>query len=145
MPKGKGKGGKNRRRGQNQSQQKRDLQLKEDGQEYAVVRKMLGNGRLTAFCFDGKERQCHIRGKMRKKVWISKDDYILLGLRDFQDSKADVILKYNPDEVRELKARKEIPQETDANAQSGQQIVFAESSDEEDEDPQEHKVGIDDL
>ena len=29
---------------------------------------MLGNGRLEAYCFDGKNRQCHIRGKMRKKV-----------------------------------------------------------------------------
>jgi len=143
MPKGKGKGGKNRRRGQNQSQQKRDLQLKEDGQEYAIVRKMLGNGRLTAFCFDGKERQCHIRGKMRKKVWINKDDYILLGLRSFQDAKADVILKYNPDEVRELKARKEIPIETNANNdQDMQQIIFAESSDEEEE---EKPMQIDDI
>jgi hypothetical protein len=29
---------------------------------------MLGNGRLEAYCFDGKPRQCHIRGKMRKKA-----------------------------------------------------------------------------
>lgn len=32
---------------------------------------MLGNGRLEAFCFDGKKRLCHIRGKMRKKVWVN--------------------------------------------------------------------------
>ena len=30
--------------------------------------KMLGQGRLEAYCMDGKNRQCHIRGKMRKKV-----------------------------------------------------------------------------
>lgn len=38
--------------------------------EYAKVLRMLGNGRLEAYCFDGKNRQCHIRGKMRKKVRV---------------------------------------------------------------------------
>lgn len=30
---------------------------------------MLGNGRLEAMCFDGVKRLCHIRGKLRKKVY----------------------------------------------------------------------------
>ena len=64
-----GKGGKNRRRGKNENESdKRELIFKEDGQEYAQVIKMLGNGRLEAYCFDGIRRQCHIRGKLRKKV-----------------------------------------------------------------------------
>jgi initiation factor 1A len=45
--------------------------FKEDGQEYAQVTKMLGNGRLEAQCFDGEKRLAHIRGKMRKKVRFS--------------------------------------------------------------------------
>ena len=69
MPKNKGKGGKNRRRGKNENEGlKRELVFKEDGQEYAQVTKMLGNGRLEAMCFDGVKRLCHIRGKLRKKV-----------------------------------------------------------------------------
>mmetsp|Transcript_5819 Transcript_5819/g.10373 ORF Transcript_5819/g.10373 Transcript_5819/m.10373 type:complete len:154 (+) Transcript_5819:2060-2521(+) len=110
MPKNKGKGGKNRRRGKNEHVFKRELIFKEDGQEYAQVIRMLGNGRLEAYCFDGTRRLATIRGKMRKKVWINVDDVILVGLRDFQDSKADVILKYNPDEVRALKTHGEIPE-----------------------------------
>lgn len=39
--------------------------------EYAQVLKMLGNGRLSAQCVDGVQRLCHIRGKMRKKVWVN--------------------------------------------------------------------------
>ena len=70
---------------------------------------MLGNGRLDAQCIDGIKRLCHIRGKMRKKVWVSTGDIILVGLRDFQDEKADVILKYNADEARSLKAYGELP------------------------------------
>ena len=71
-------------------------------------------------CFDGEKRLAHIRGKMRKKVsltalgpcsfrilttflcqvWINQGDIILLSLRDFQDGKADVIVKYSADEAR---------------------------------------------
>jgi translation initiation factor 1A len=69
----------------------------------------LGNGRIDAQCFDGVKRLALIRGKMRKKVWINAGDIVLLSLRDFQDDKADVILKYNPDEARMLKSYGELP------------------------------------
>ncbi|XP_021345082.1 eukaryotic translation initiation factor 1A, Y-chromosomal-like, partial [Mizuhopecten yessoensis] len=82
---------------------------------YAQVTKMLGNGRLEALCFDGVKRLCHIRGKLRKKVWINAGDIILLGLRDYQDQKADVILKYTPDEARNLKAYGELPESAKLN------------------------------
>jgi len=116
MPKNKGKGGKNRRRGKNENEGlKRELVFKEDGQEYAQVTKMLGNGRLEAMCFDGVKRLCHIRGKLRKKVWINQSDIILIGLRDYQDAKADVILKYTADEARNLKSYGEFPESVKIN------------------------------
>ena len=43
------------------------------------------------------------------QVWINQGDIILVGLRDYQDAKADVILKYNADEARNLKTYGEIP------------------------------------
>jgi len=138
MPKNKGKGGKNRRRGKNENEnEKRELVFKEDGQEYAQVTKMLGNGRLEAMCFDGTKRLCHIRGKLRKKVWINQSDIILIGLRDYQDAKADVILRYSPDEARSLKAYGELPEsakinETNFDEEYEDDIDFAEMSEEED-------------
>ena len=85
------------------------MDFKEHGQEYAQVLKMLGNGRLEAYCFDGKKRLAHIRGKMRKRVWIGVGDIILVGLREFQDAKCDVLLKYTADEARNLKIYGELP------------------------------------
>jgi translation initiation factor 1A len=120
MPKNKGKGGKNRRRGKNENErEKRELVFKEDGQEYAQVTKMLGNGRLEAMCFDGVKRLCHIRGKLRKKVWINSSDIILVGLRDYQDAKADVIMKFTPEEARNLKAYGELPESVNINDAEG--------------------------
>lgn len=39
------------------------------------------------------------------QVWINQGDIILLSLRDFQDDKADVIVKYTADEARSLKVK----------------------------------------
>ncbi|KAH8021505.1 hypothetical protein HPB51_015901 [Rhipicephalus microplus] len=49
------------------------------------------------------------------KVWINQGDIILVGLRDYQDAKADVILKYNPDEARNLKSYGELPEHAKIN------------------------------
>lgn len=143
MPKNKGKGGKNRCRGKNENEgMKRELVFREDGQQYAQVTKMLGNGRLTAMCFDGVERLCHIRGKLRKKVWIAQSDIVLVGLRDYQDAKADVILKYSPDEARNLKSYGEFPDSVkinetvtfgDENMDDGIDFEEMDSSDDDDD------------
>jgi translation initiation factor 1A len=77
--------------------------------EYAQVTRMLGNGRVEAFCFDGTKRLAHIRGNMRNKVWVNLGDIVLLGLRDYQEDKADIILKYSADEARTLKSYGELP------------------------------------
>ncbi|XP_044518887.1 eukaryotic translation initiation factor 1A, Y-chromosomal-like [Gracilinanus agilis] len=124
MPKNKGKGGKNKRRGKNENEsEKRELVFKEDGQEYAQVIKMLGNARLEALCFDGVKRLCHIRGKLRKK-----------------DSKADVILKYNADEARSLKAYGELPEHAKINeadtfgTRDDDEILFDDIGDDDDDE-----------
>ena len=150
MPKNKGKGGKNRRRGKNENEGlKRELVFREDGQEYAQVTKMLGNGRLEAMCFDGQKRLCHIRGKLRKKVWINQSDIILVGLRDYQDAKADVILKYSSDEARNLKSYGEFPETVKIN----ETVTFGEDGfddeiefDDVESSEEENEVGaIDDI
>ncbi|ODV95615.1 hypothetical protein PACTADRAFT_42224, partial [Pachysolen tannophilus NRRL Y-2460] len=145
-------GGKNRRRGKNDNEgQKRELILREDGQEYAQITKMLGNGRVEATCFDGVKRMAHIRGKLRKKVWMSQGDIILVSLRDFQDDQCDVVHKYNLDEARTLKTMGELPEsakinETDTFGGDDDDDVnfeFGAASDEDEDEDEE--LDIDDI
>eukprot|EP01065_Artemidia_motanka_P030458 TRINITY_DN3648_c0_g1_i1.p1 TRINITY_DN3648_c0_g1~~TRINITY_DN3648_c0_g1_i1.p1 ORF type:complete len:204 (+),score=105.50 TRINITY_DN3648_c0_g1_i1:119-730(+) len=150
MPKNKGKGGKNRKRGTNKNEpEKRELTTKEEGQEYAQVLKMLGNGRLEVHCFDGHKRLAIIRGKLRKKQWMRAQDIILVGIRDFQDGKCDVIGKYNQDEARQLIKMKEIPdtckinEDDDGVAAGADDIVFdAGDSDDESGEGEAGAVGV---
>jgi translation initiation factor 1A len=130
---GKGKGGKNRRRGKKNDDEKRQLQVKEEGQEYARCVKLLGNFRLEAECMDGKTRLAIIRGSMRRRNWINQGDIILLGLRDFQDDKADVILKYSSDEARRLQKDGHIPDTVSisALASHGPQGAAADAEDDD--------------
>ncbi len=86
-----------------QAERRQDMPLREDGQVYAQVAKMLGNGRVLATCADGEERLCKIRGSMRKREWVHVGDTVLVALRDFQDTKADIVYKYQENEVHRLR------------------------------------------
>jgi len=121
MPKSKGKGGKNVKKGKKREGdgERRDLLFREDGQEYAQVLRMLGDGRLALACYDNKARVGLIRGTMRRRVWIATGDIVLIGLREFQGDKADVIHKYSTDEARKLQEYKELP----ANARINQTAI----------------------
>jgi translation initiation factor 1A len=97
------KGGKKGKKGKRPSEQvERKIVFKEEFQEYCQVTKLLGNCRLEGNCFDGKTRQCNIRGSMRKKIWIKVGDIVIVSLREFEDNKCDIIYLYQPKEVKKL-------------------------------------------
>ena len=82
--------------------EKRELLIREEGQEYAQILRLLGNGRVEANCFDGVKRIATIRGKLRNRVWMNAGDIIMVSLREFGDDKGDVIHKFYPEEATEL-------------------------------------------
>ena len=138
MPQG-GKGGKKAKRGKGApTGEKKELIFREDGQEYGQVQRMLGNGRCDVHCCDGTKRMCHIRGKMRKKVWVNQGDIVLVSLRDFQDEKGDIIIKYQPDEARNLKTYGELPDNFKINDFGGE-----EGSDSDDNVEFDENDGVD--
>ena len=116
MPVAKGKGGKKRRRGKNIAVENTGLLKFEEGQAYGRIVKILGNGRAHVECYIWKEyektkkmemntKTClgKIRGKLMKRMWINADDIVLVGLRDYQDDKVDIIHKYTYNDALKLK------------------------------------------
>mmetsp|Transcript_72450 Transcript_72450/g.223898 ORF Transcript_72450/g.223898 Transcript_72450/m.223898 type:complete len:143 (-) Transcript_72450:177-605(-) len=140
MPKNKLGGNKAKRAKSDATKVKKELEFKEEGQEYGQVMRMLGNGRCEVSCFDGTKRLCHIRGKMRKKVWVNQGDIVLVSLRDFQDEKGDIIVKYTSDEARNLKTYGELPDNVKINET---EIVDGELSDDGVEFDEQAGVDID--
>lgn len=112
----------------------REMPVREQGQVYARVTKMLGNGRLTAACADGVERLCKIRGSMRKREWVQPGNLVLVALRDLADDKADVVWRYLDNETAQLRRLGEdIDVRTGDEAEDEAGVRFV-GSDEDDSD-----------
>ena len=89
-----------------------DVTLKEDGQEYARIDKLLGGGHYTVFCFDGITRIAHKRGAMKRghnRANIGTGDLVLIAKREYQDSKCDIIQKYSDQHIQYLLSKQELP------------------------------------
>lgn len=111
----------------NRQPKQREITLAEDPLEkYGVVVRMLGNCRLEVQDFDGETHNAHIRGSMRKRGWINVNDTVLIAIREFQKDKADVLIKYTPDEVRYLRSKGEIPDTIIKTDDNDLAVVFGE-------------------
>ncbi len=111
------KGGKNYKKSKNSSgQMEAEFIERADDQLFGRVIKLLGNCNILVFCNDNKRRLCHIRGGLRKKVWLNVGDLVLISLREFlKDDKekygrGDIIDKYDPSHVSKLKKDPEFNQ-----------------------------------
>jgi translation initiation factor 1A len=104
------KGGKAYKKGKHQDNVP-DFTECETGQMYARVLKILGNCRVIVYCNDDERRICHIRGAIRKRVWIEAGDIVIVSSREFESSlsaaegleKGDVLSKVDPHHYGKLK------------------------------------------
>ncbi len=79
------------------------IRLPAEGEMLAKVLELLGDDRVRVICPDGKIRIARIPGKYRRKLWLRVGDYVIIVPWDFQPDKADVIHKYEKNEVPELR------------------------------------------
>lgn len=119
-------------------------------QMYARVIKVLGNLNLLVYCNDNKTRMCHIRGSMRKKVWLNVGDLVLISVRDFEKDleqsgkayeKGDVVAKYDPEHMSKLKKMPDINQKLFMQLETVDGTVLNEIGKREEKRPQ----GLDDC
>ena len=108
----KNKGGKKTKGKARKSYYTVEMSLKDlkkvDDQEYAHISDVHGDGRYALICYDKVKRLGIMRGTLRRKVRAKKSDIVLVSLRDFQDSKCDIIAHYKPEEVDKLVKAKEM-------------------------------------
>lgn len=138
MPKNKGLGGKKKKRGKGIGPEKKALVLKDEGQEYAQIEKLTGSGFVDVICFSSGgniSRRAHIRGKMRKRVWLAKGDIVLVNVRDYQDNTCDVVAKYNENDIKRLMENKALPTSFRDDVVQDDNIEF--------EDPSKDDVNLD--
>lgn len=89
----------------------------EEGECYAIVKKIYGNGMCDVMCNDAKNRLCIIRNKFKGKGKshnsIDVGKWLLVGVRDWEvrtdkSQKCDVLFVYNNEDVDRLKRKNNI-------------------------------------
>jgi translation initiation factor 1A len=103
------KGGKNYKKGKGGGDDGPAFVERADDQLYGRVIKNLGNCNMIVYCGDNKRRFCHIRGAIRKRMWMNPGDVVLVSVRDFEKVEAgemergDIITKYDTKHYGRLK------------------------------------------
>jgi translation initiation factor 1A len=90
----------------------RNITTLDSGQEYAIIKSLLGNGRTMVLCEDNIERMGRIRGSMRhhsKKTLVDKGDLVIISKRDYEEDKVDICHKFNYDETCKIIKDKTFP------------------------------------
>ncbi len=78
---------------------------KED-QIIGKIIELLGADRLRVECEDGKERIVRIPGRLRKRVWVNRDDIVIVEPWDIEsDKKGDMVWRYNRNKIPQLKKK----------------------------------------
>lgn len=107
------KGGKNYKKSKHVSTGFKPIMIdRQPDQMYGRIIRNLGQCRLLVYCNDNRTRMCHIRGSMRKKVWLGLGDMVLISKREFEKAPAvgteelengDIVAKYDADLLSSLR------------------------------------------
>ena len=94
----------------------RPLELPDVDQEFALVNKLMGNGRATVTFIKNNKETINslgiISGKLRKrKQWVIAGNIVLISIRNFEKDKVDIIHVYKEYEMNELKRKGYLHQE----------------------------------
>ncbi|MGQ9597361.1 MAG: translation initiation factor eIF-1A [Thermoproteota archaeon] len=69
------------------------------GQLFGRVEKLLGSNWTVVLCTDGKVRQCRLRGKLRRKIWIKLSDIVLVEPWPFQPDRGEILHRYTGGQI----------------------------------------------
>jgi translation initiation factor 1A len=66
----------------------------------------VGANRMIVSCFDGKQRNCRVPGRMKRSLWIRPGNIILVEPWEFEgDKKGDIIWSYTPAQISWLERK----------------------------------------
>ena len=111
---------------------------------FAIADQILGGRRVRAVCEDGDSRLARIPGKMRRRQWVREGDLIVVQPWDFQDEKANVVMRYTKTQSLYLSRKGVLPAEVDVFGMNTQADDFDDEdglfASSEEETPVEEEV-----
>jgi len=68
-----------------------------------ILEERYGGNKMKISCLDGKERNCRVPGRLKRKLWLRPGDVVIIEPWELDDSRGDVLLKYKPNQIVWLK------------------------------------------
>lgn len=68
-----------------------------------IIEQRHGGNKVKVNCVDGKERIGRVPGRLKRYLWLRPNNVVICEPWELDDSKADVLLKYKPNQVRWLR------------------------------------------
>lgn len=76
-----------------------------NGEIIGTIVQRYGGNRMEVLTTDGKTRNCRVPGKYKRQLWLRPKDIVLIKPWEFDKEKGDIIYKYKPNEVTQLKKK----------------------------------------
>jgi len=81
------------------------VRMPRKGELIGVVLQRFGGNRMEVQCTDGKKRNCRVPGRFKRVLWLRPRDIVLIMPWVDDDEKGDIIFKYNPSAVSQMRKR----------------------------------------
>ena len=91
------------KKNQNQEEIVTRVRLPRKKEVIGIIEQRYGGNKMKVNCLDGKERNCRVPGRLKRKLWLRPDDVVIVEPWELDNEKADIIFKYRPNQVAWLK------------------------------------------
>ena len=105
---------------------------------FAIADQILGGRRVRAVCEDGETRLSRIPGKMRRRQWVREGDLIVIQPWEFQDEKANVVMRYTKTQSLYLSRKGVLPEIVDLFGMSQDEDI----TETEEQEPTEEEAPV---
>ncbi|MBS3070894.1 translation initiation factor eIF-1A [Candidatus Pacearchaeota archaeon] len=95
-----------------EEQQITRVKLPRKGEVIGIIEQRLGGNKMMVRCLDGKNRNCRVPGRLKRKLWLRPGDVVIIEMWELDYEKGDVIFKYRPNQIEWLKKNNYLEKET---------------------------------
>lgn len=81
------------------------VRIPRKGELIGIIVQRFGGNRMEVLSTDGKKRNCRVPGRFKRALWLRPKDIVLITPWIDDNEKGDIIFKYNPSAVNQLRKR----------------------------------------
>lgn len=77
--------------------------LPKKGEVIGIIEQRHGGNKMKVNCLDGKNRNCRVPGRLKRKLWLRPGDVVIVQPWELDNAKGDILLKYHSNQIEWLK------------------------------------------